>query len=676
MGSGTFRAMPTSEPRTTVWRYIEFFGLCGLAFAQPAFDYLAGSTRWIIAIQADWIDVAAFTVVALLLPPAILLAVELGLGLLAPVRFTERLHAALVGALVGILVNEWLKPVDIPVRLRLPLALLAAGLAAIGRVRWAPLRTWLHFVAVAPLLYALLFLLAPGTGALATAGRGQADAAMAPDAPRRVVMVVFDELPLSSLLDGNGAIDPVLFPNFAALARTTTWYRNSATNADHTLRAFPVLTSGRMPAETDVKAPTARNHPNSVFTILGSDYEMNVHEAHEALCPSSVCTARNPFPTSSGLRALVAIGSRAAGAKATPISDDPASIADIVAPASMPRADEFIRSITPSNGSRLDYGHIMLPHQPWDYVGPRGLVTPRGEKFYGKWPDAAIATTAKQQHLLTLQSADTTLGRIVARLKRIGEYERSILLVTADHGASFVPGEPNRTATRRNFPDIVWTPLFIKNAGQTEGSVTDRPVDSIDVLPTLRALLELPADPDLPGRSLTLPPDGPRPRVKVATTDDGGPGTTLTFDRDAGFRAVIGSRGWPGDPADPDRLLGVGPYAGIVGRPVSSFPTTDAPAGRIPPRLVRRVDPTAAEQPWLGLRGRPFGPGVRHVAVAVNGRIAGLGLVPESPRGRRVGVDITLDPTAFAAGTNEVRTFSITGPPTAPTLTPIRLAPV
>ena len=48
--------------------------------------------------------------------------------------------------------------------------------------------------------------------------RSRCCAASRSERPNRVVMVVLDEFPEASLLDGQGAIDAELFPNFAALA--------------------------------------------------------------------------------------------------------------------------------------------------------------------------------------------------------------------------------------------------------------------------------------------------------------------------------------------------------------------------------------------------------------------------------------------------------------------------
>ena len=61
-----------------------------------------------------------------------------------------------------------------------------------------------------------------------------------------IVMVVFDQLPLTSLLSESGGIDP-RYPNFAALADDATWFRNATTVAELTGWAMPALTSGSSP---------------------------------------------------------------------------------------------------------------------------------------------------------------------------------------------------------------------------------------------------------------------------------------------------------------------------------------------------------------------------------------------------------------------------------------------
>jgi type IV secretory pathway TrbD component len=46
-----------------------------------------------------------------------------------------------------------------------------------------------------------------------------------------VVLVIFDELPVHSLIAADGRVDARCFPNFARLARDATWYRNTTSVA-------------------------------------------------------------------------------------------------------------------------------------------------------------------------------------------------------------------------------------------------------------------------------------------------------------------------------------------------------------------------------------------------------------------------------------------------------------
>jgi Sulfatase len=71
-----------------------------------------------------------------------------------------------------------------------------------------------------------------------------------------------------------------------------------------------------------------------------------------------------------------------------------------------------------------------------------------------------------------------------------GMYDRTLLVVTADHGMSFRPGDyGGRVATPASADQVLWVPLFVKQPGQRQGRVTDRNWEHVDLVPTRAALL-------------------------------------------------------------------------------------------------------------------------------------------------------------------------------------------
>ena len=93
-----------------------------------------------------------------------------------------------------------------------------------------------------------------------------ADALAAGSERSPLVVVLFDELATSSLMDGEGRIDGRRFPAFAELAREATWYRNATTVADHTDDAVPAILTGRRPDPT--LDPLASDYPENLFTLF------------------------------------------------------------------------------------------------------------------------------------------------------------------------------------------------------------------------------------------------------------------------------------------------------------------------------------------------------------------------------------------------------------------------
>jgi hypothetical protein len=84
-----------------------------------------------------------------------------------------------------------------------------------------------------------------------------------------------------------------------------------------------------------------------------------------------------------------------------------------------------------------------------------------------------------------VQYVDRLLGRLLDALHARDLFDDAVIVVTADHGAAFMTGQPRRPANRANVGVIAPVPFFVKLPGQSEGRVDDRAVRTIDVLPTI-----------------------------------------------------------------------------------------------------------------------------------------------------------------------------------------------
>ena len=116
--------------------------------------------------------------------------------------------------------------------------------------------------------------------------------------------MVFDELPLLSLLDANHDIDPAgCIRISAALARDGVWFRNATTVDDFTRWAVPSIVSGKYPRQAAL--PSAVDHPDTLFTLLSRTHRLEVSEAVTNLCPQKLCP---PNVETSVLDRLAAMG--------------------------------------------------------------------------------------------------------------------------------------------------------------------------------------------------------------------------------------------------------------------------------------------------------------------------------------------------------------------------------
>jgi hypothetical protein len=306
------------------------------------------------------------------------------------------------------------------------------------------------------------------------AAQAPAQAAKRPAGP--VVMLVLDEMPLVSLLNGRGRIDPVRYPNFAALARGATWYANATTVADSTKLAIPSILDGRRPT---VGVPaTHRGHPRNVFTLLHArGYRLKVQEEATSLCPYRGCRRRH-------------------GAHYFLSRDR------------LGRFERWIAGIDNSRRPTLFYKHALLPHVPWVFtpelrrydrsvLGPiNGLNSSDRSVF-----DRTLVRQSWQRHLLQVGAVDALIGRVVAQMKKVGVYDRATLVVMSDHGVGFHLGAiDRRTIVPYNAFDVAPIPLFIKGPRQRRGRIDRSMIRTYDVLPTVAAHIGLSLPGGLSGR--------------------------------------------------------------------------------------------------------------------------------------------------------------------------------
>ena len=670
--------------------FIELFALLGFAIAQPLYDIFGRAPDQFIFRGALTSDIYAFAAVILLGPALALYAAEVVVGTVAGFVWANArrwIHVSFVSVLVAVFAIGAIRSLFTG-PLLVGAGLLLGCFAGLVYMRTRAARLWLGFAAFAPPVFCAIFLLSSQTATLLSDPAAAGDIQIRKKAP--VVMIVFDELPLNSLMDRDGTIDAALFPNFAALAKTSHWFRNTTTVSNFTLNAVPALVTGQLPKNNT--APTASSHPNNLFTLVGASMGLSVTESVTRLCPSSLCASA--VPRDGGLGGLLRDARHILRTRVSPneTTDDPvAGLVERAAPtneddqatvgtvgtaasASFDRAREFLDGIA-DDSNTVHFLHILLPHVPFRYL-------PDGGKYAGPDPDLGrdgdtwedqpwLVDLGRQRHLLQLAYADALLGQTIAKMKTVGAYDSAALVVVADHGISFQPGQGirgldvDKPINDSVAADIMWVPFFAKAPGQTSGEVSDNNVLTIDVLPTIADMLDVDLPWKIDGRSALGPARASNTKAMFQADRSATEflaGKAYKIDNETGWRLM---RSRAVDTFLPkgakQRLWSVGPNPELTGTLV-----TEARAGTLvkvgatfdPASNASNVQTSSGQFPALV---RATLSGVRQgqaLAVAVNGTIQAT--APAYLQDGAVRVAAIVADTSFVAGNNTIAVYRIT----------------
>ena len=267
---------------------LSLLALSGLAVAQPLLDLFGKNPEFFVAAEATRAQIVAFGLAIAFGVPLLAVVVELIAHAIGH-RVGAAAHTGLVALLGTAFGATVARQFDFSSNLPVVAVSLAVGVAiAVAERRTKAMRLGLRYLALAPLLFLALFLLTSGTSRLLWEDEAQAATGVAVADPRPIVFIVFDELPVASLIGPDGQIDETRFPNFARLARHSTWFRNATALSPNTPGSVPTIQSGLNPASGAL--PTSVDYPRNLFTLLGGAYDLDVTETITQLCPSTVCT--------------------------------------------------------------------------------------------------------------------------------------------------------------------------------------------------------------------------------------------------------------------------------------------------------------------------------------------------------------------------------------------------
>lgn len=276
------------------------FGLAGVAITQPILDLFGNNPTFFVAGNYGRRKTVAFALVVAVVPGLIAVL------LTAPMRvlgeragaIAHRVGVGVLAALFGLVLCRTLG-IDATI-LALALAVAVGVGAALAVGRWGLVRRFLAYLAIGNVAFLGLFLFAsPAARLLGGTVYADAGAVTFPALQGPVTVLVLDEFPLTSVLRPDGTIDEELYPNIAALAAESTWFRNASAESWDTYRSVPEIMSGVRSGDDDL--PIYADYPRNLFTLFGGAYPLNNYEVVTDMCPPDTCARPPGEPLSQAL---------------------------------------------------------------------------------------------------------------------------------------------------------------------------------------------------------------------------------------------------------------------------------------------------------------------------------------------------------------------------------------
>jgi Sulfatase len=668
--------------------------LYALAVSQPLLNLLGNNADFFTSRQLTSGKVVWFALVVGLLIPLALYAIDTAAGLIND-GVGWVVHLVLIfglGLLLTAQIARKIFEASVPA---IALAAILAGLLTLIYARSRPLRQIATYFSPLPLLVLALFLFNTPVHKIVFPGStAAADVAVNGNTP--VVFLSFDEFTGTTLLGPDNKIDAKVFPNFAALTKDATYYRNYTAATDETTRGMAALLTGDM-WHKGHPLPIAAEYPHNLFTLFGSKYRMRVSEEATDMCPVKLCHEAGASSSSvlndAGLVYLHQIAPKRLEKKLTPVNEtlgkftgegkeEKNSNADTPAKASRhgknqilhelggggrpQRFEQWLKTVDGKVDRTLYFKHVLLPHVPWQYLPTGQMYRTHAQEYINginqtpSFGDRWLLQQGYQRHVMQAAFVDKLVGQLVARLKAVGIYDKALIVITADNGESFLhPNHDRHVADAATYTDIASTPLLIKLPGGHSGGYDDRHVSTFDVVPTVAAAAGLSMPWRVDGQSILRHGDPHPVSVHREQGFEGRVFTTSLANYDRARRQALARK----SRLFRNGVYGIGPEPDLIGKAVTDVGGELVPAkAQLNSELskdLNSVDPAGSFVP-ANLAGRISGlKRGKPLALAVNGTVRAVGWSAQLKGDKHVYFSFFVPPTSFKKGKNEVRVYRI-----------------
>jgi hypothetical protein len=320
-----------------------------------------------------------------------------------------------------------------------------------------------------------------------------------------VLVLVFDEVSLSALLDPSGLIDRQAFPSFHRFSGESVWFREAMSNYGVTGWSFASFLTGA-PTDGTLEDINVLPRPTLLSVLANQGYAATFFSrafgcsAGPVDCPHYFAGGRVET-----VRRLVT---------ATTSVYVPPSMLNLLAPrvSAHPKfvesrmlADLAAQPLAQPGSVTLF--HMLIAHSPYVLTADGDPVSTRDFGFRATANGEATLDRYRQQ----LQYLDRQFGAFLDGLDASGNRDKTVVVVTSDHGQCWTTECMGRLNVNMVEPSLVRIPMMIRAPNLTPG-IRDVDYQHLDLLPTVLDVLGIEAPQGIEGRSALRESAQPRDR--------------------------------------------------------------------------------------------------------------------------------------------------------------------